>query len=267
MLPTSVIIVLREVLEAALLVSMFAAVSYTLGLSRRWIGPGAGLGLCGAIIYSLSIDTVSEWFEGVGQEVVSATMQVLIYLLLVSIAFLVLRRSRRPDGWIRLIPVLMVLAVALAVTREGFEIVIYLDGFSSVLSQLVTMSMGAIIGAGIGISMGVLLYYLLCHPAIQRAPVIGFGLLALFGAGLLSQAALLLIQADWLPSQLPLWDTSAWLPENSVIGQLLYVLIGYEATPAAIQVAVHAGGLLVLLAMAIRIDRSGVFPVDHDYSS
>jgi len=267
MLPTSVIIILREVLEAALLVSMLGAASHMLGLSRRWTGPGIGLGLFGAVIYSLSIDTVSEWFNDVGQEVVSATMQVLIYLLLASIALLILRRSRRPDSRAGLIPVLMALAVALAITREGFEIIIYLYGFSSVFSQLLTASMGAIIGAGIGISTGVLLYYLLCHPAVQRAPVIGFGLLALFGAGLLSQAILLLIQADWLPSQLPLWDTTAWLPESSVTGQLLYVLVGYEATPAAIQVAFHTGGLLVLLIMAIRISRSGAFPIDRARSS
>ena len=264
MLPTSVILILREVLEAAFLVSMLAAVSHGLGLSRRWTGPGIGLGLLGAATYSLGIDTVSGWFDGVGQELVSATMQALTYLLLMGIALLVLRRARHQDARTGLIPALMALAVTLAVTREGFEILVYLYGFSSVIPQLLTVSMGAIIGAGIGISMGVLLYYLLCHPAIQRAPAIGFGLLALFGAGLLSQAIMLLIQADWLPSQLPLWDTTAWLPEDSITGQLLYVLVGYEATPTAIQVAFHFGGLLVLLVIAVLIGRSSSFPVNQE---
>ncbi len=253
MLPTSVIIILREVLEAALLISILSAQSNMLGMSRRWMGPGIGLGLFGAVIYGLSIGVVSEWFGGFGQELVNATMQGLIYLLLVCFVFLVMRYPRHHDTRItRLIPVLMALAVALAVTREGFEILVYLYGFSGIFSQLLTVSMGAIIGAGIGISTGVLLYYLLCHPAIQRVPVIGFGLLALFGAGLLSQAIMLLIQANWLPSQMPLWDTTAWLPESSVTGQLLYVLVGYEATPTAIQVIFHFSGLLlVLLVVAI----------------
>jgi len=256
MLPTSVIIVLREVLEAALLISLLGAVSSRLGLSRRWPWPGIGLGLLGAVIYSLGIDTVSAWFDGFGQEFVSASLQMLIYCLLVSIVLLVLRRSYHRKTPIRLIPVLMALAVALAVIREGFEILVYLYGFSGVFSQLLTVSMGAIIGAGIGISVGVLVYYFLCHPTIQHTPVISFSLLALFGAGLLSQAIMLLIQADWLPSQLPLWDTSAWLPENSITGQLLYVLIGYESTPTAIQVAFHSGALLVLLIPAALINRS-----------
>jgi len=267
MLPTSVIIVLREVLEAALLISMLGAVSQMLGLSRRWAGAGIGLGLLGALTYSLGIDSIAQWFDGFGQEFVSATMPVLIYLLLVSIALLVLRRARHEDARTGTIPVLMALAVALAVTREGFEILVYLYGFSSIFSQLVTVSMGAIIGAGIGISLGVLLYYVLCHPAIQRMPFIGFGLLALFGAGLLSQAIMLLIQADWLPSQLPLWNSSNWLPEHSITGQLLYVLIGYEATPSAIQVAFHSIALLVLLVLAVVIGRSDHLPVDQGNAS
>jgi high-affinity iron transporter len=61
----------------------------------------------------------------------------------------------------------------------------------------------------------------------------------------------LLIQADWVPSHLPLWDTTDWLSESSVTGQLLYVLVGYEATPTAIQVAFYFGGLIVLLTIAV----------------
>ncbi len=68
----------------------------------------------------------------------------------------------------------------------------------------------------------------------------------LVGAGMASQVAQLLIQADWLPSRLPVWDTSGWISETSVTGQLLYALIGYEATPTAIQAGFHLGGLLLL---------------------
>ncbi len=72
---------------------------------------------------------------------------------------------------------------------------------------------------------------------------------------MISQAALLLIQADWLPAQLPLWDTSAWLAEQSFTGMLLYALIGYEATPTAIQAACYFGGLLLLLMVILYASR------------
>jgi high-affinity iron transporter len=255
MLSTTVIIVLREVLEASLLISILAAVSEATGVSRRWIGAGLGLGLAGAIAFSFGAVTVSQWLDGFGQEVTSATMQVLMYLCLLTIALLVLRRSRRPGEHSPWIPVVMAVAVALAVTREGFEVLVYVYGFLGVPSQLLTVLTGALIGTGIGISTGVLLYFLLRAPPVRDRPAAGFCLLGLVGSGLLLQATTLLMQADWLPTRAPLWDTSAWVPESSVTGQLLYVLIGYEATPTAIQMEVYCVGLLALIAIALWIGR------------
>jgi len=77
----------------------------------------------------------------------------------------------------------------------------------------------------------------------------GTALIALVAAGMAGEVARLLIQADWLPAQEALWDTSGWLPEDSVPGQILYALIGYEATPSPLQAAFYFGGLLLLLAL------------------
>lgn len=251
MLLTSVIVVLREVLESALLISVLIALSGTLGITRRWVVWALGLGLAGAIGFSLGINTVSDWFDGVGMEVVSAFMQGIIYLLLVAFALLVLWDSSRARTGSLLIRMIMVLIVALAVAREGVEVLIYMYAHTESLPHFIQALTGAVIGAAIGISIGVLLYYLLSYPAIGKSPTTGLVLLALIGAGLLSQAVLLLIQADWVPSYLPLWDTTDWLSESSVTGQLLYVLVGYEATPTAIQVSFYFGALILLLAIAI----------------
>jgi len=256
MLLTSVIIVLREVLEASLLISILAAISGSLGLSRRWVAWALGLGAAGAVTYSLGINTVSDWFDGMGQEVFSAAMQFLIYLLLAAFTLAVFGRSKNRRPPVALMPLLMTVIVALAVTREGFEVLVYLYGFADVLPQVVSALTGAAIGASIGISIGALLYYMVVCLDQGRSLAAGLGLLALVGAGLLLQAVSLLIQADWLPSQLPLWDTSGWLSETSVTGQLLYVLIGYEATPTAIQVGFYLGGLSVLLVPALLTGRA-----------
>jgi high-affinity iron transporter len=68
MLLTSVIIVLREVLEASLLVSILLALSGVLGISRRWIGWSLGIGLAGAFAYSLGMAVITDWFDGVGRK-------------------------------------------------------------------------------------------------------------------------------------------------------------------------------------------------------
>ncbi|MGD8312813.1 MAG: FTR1 family protein [Gammaproteobacteria bacterium] len=250
MLLTSVIIVLREVLEAALLISILSALSGKLGISRHWVGWALGLGMAGAVVYSLAINSISDWFDGVGQEVSSAVIQLFTYLLLLAFTLLVAGRSASRGSGGKLATLFMASAVSLAVTREGFEVLIYIYGFAGILQQLASILMGSMIGAGIGISVGALLYYLVAILEYRSALVAGICLLALVGAGMISQAILLLTQADWLPSQYPLWDTSVWLPENSVTGQLLYALIGYEATPTTIQAVSYFGSLLLLLIMA-----------------
>jgi hypothetical protein len=125
MLLTSVIVVLREVLESALLVSVLVALSGTLGISRRWVMWALGLGLAGAVGFSLGFNTISDWFDGVGMEVVSAFMQGIIYLLLVAFALLVLWNTHSTRTGSLLIRMIMVLIVALAVAREGVEVLIH----------------------------------------------------------------------------------------------------------------------------------------------
>jgi high-affinity iron transporter len=256
MLLTAVIIVLREVLEAALIISVLLALSGTLPVSRRWALWGIGFGLLGAVVYATGTATVSDWFEGVGQEVVNALMQFLIYFCLLFFVLL-FHRSRQiefPNSTV--LSRLMVFSVSLAIMREGSEIFIYLSSFTSDPELLEPILLGGIVGAGIGISVGVLAFYLLLNVNRAWSPYISIAVLALIAAGMIGQATLLLIQADWLPAQAPLWDSSAWVAEESVTGQLLYALIGYEATPTPIQALAYFGGLLLPLLLIV-IDRKG----------
>ena len=87
---------------------------------------------------------------------------------------------------------------------------------------------------------------LIAQPA-RRALSISLGLLLLIGAGMSSQATRLLIQADWISAGGALWDTSGILAEDSLSGQLLYALVGYEASPSALEVAAYVAAIAFLL--------------------
>ena len=77
-------------------------------------------------------------------------------------------------------------------------------------------------------------------------------------AGMASQAARFLIQADLLPSlATPLWDTSAWLPQTSVVGTLLHSLVGYEAQPAGMQIVFYVLVLVVIAAGMKWLNKGG----------
>lgn len=258
MLLTSVILMLQETLEAAMLISILAVVSRQRGLGVAWLVPGLLFGGLFAGVYAANMRHISEWFDYAGQEVVNSLLQVSIALAIVVITWLICADQPGDPGQPRgsgtrhrrLFALFAAISIALAVTREGSEIAVYLSGFLSQPDKLQAVLTGSAIGAGIGVSIGFLLFYGLL--ALRGglgiwAPLI---LLALFCGNMLSQSALQLMQADLLPAGPFLWDSSGWLPESSVTGRLLYALLGYESRPSALEVSAYLAGLVSVLLTA-----------------
>ena len=237
MLINSVILVLREVLEASLLVSLLLALTQIQKMSARWIIPALGLGFFVAGVYALATRAVSQWFDGMGQEVI------------VTVVWVESRDTRAN----RFLPGLMIVTVALAIAREGSEIFIYLSGFMTVPDMLDNVIFGSLIGASIGCSIGALFYYLVVERNQKVVRLLSLVLLALVAAGMISQATQLMMQADFLPSHSPVWDTSGWISEGSIVGQLLYALVGYEATPSLLQLIVYYLSLGIILSVSLGI--------------
>ena len=247
MLLTSVIIVLREVLEAALLISVLSALRHILGGGRKELLLGLVAGLTSSVILARSMGVISEFADGVGQELLLAMMHLAIYicLLAIGIAFLAPPVEGRPA-----LPILMAFTVAVAVSREGAEICLYLSAFLQQPEARDSVLHGSLIGLGIGVSAGALLYYALCLlPSVAGRWVVTSLLVVVAGA-MAIQAAGLLIQADFLPDGRA-WDTSGWLSEEGVAGQLLYALVGYEATPAPAQLWVYSCAVIMMGAALI----------------
>jgi high-affinity iron transporter len=74
-------------------------------------------------------------------------------------------------------------------------------------------------------------------------------LVLLLAAGMASQAAHYLIQADLIPALIsPMWDTSAMLSEKSIPGMLLHSLIGYDAHPTGMQLLFYVVTLTAIAA-------------------
>lgn len=260
----AVLVVLREVLEFALLVGILLAAGAQAGARGRWLPAALLAGTAGAWGYMRCMGSISGWFDGVGYELVNAGLQILVYGLLLGVIGLLARcpgRTPGAFGW------LAAGAIVSAITREGSEILLYLSAFEGRPQAVPDLLLGAVLGGGVGFSAGALLYYLLRGLPQRWAGRVTVLLLALVGAGMWSQASALLIQADWLPAHAPLWDSSAVLPENSLPGQVLYALLGYEATPGPWQVALTAValGLALLTATAgtwLRVHPHG--DRDHD---
>ncbi|MCK9504900.1 MAG: FTR1 family protein [Porticoccaceae bacterium] len=251
MLLTSVILILQEILEAALIISVLLAFSVINHLSRQWIKSALILGIISALGYASQVERVSEWFDYVGLEIVNAAIQFTTALFLVVFASLRFKEKTPASAQLsdRIWQILMALIVCLAIAREGFEILLYESGFFGNPALWSPVFVGSLIGAGIGVSVGALLYYSLVNINAYAGECLALILLALFTGNMAAQGALLLIQADFLPSGQPLWNSSWLIAEDSMIGQLLYALIGYEASPTAIQAGAYGVFFTLMLVL------------------
>ena len=79
---STALIVFREVLEAALVVSIVMAA--TKGVPRRgwWVGGGLAGGVIGAGLIAAFADGISQWASGMGQEVFNAGVMFVATLML-----------------------------------------------------------------------------------------------------------------------------------------------------------------------------------------
>lgn len=249
MLLNAVVIVLREVLEAALIISVFLALSQILNRSLKWMLLAIALGLVSGFIYAGSISTVSMAFGGIGQEIVNATINILIFMALIIFVYAV---PHQEDQRCRQLTVLALMStVILAIMREGSEVLLFITGFIGVPDLLGPVLMGGAVGAGLGVSFGVFVYYFITNLIPRHGLWVGYLLLLLVAGSLMSQAIEFLIQADLLNSAAPIWNSSEFIDEHSVTGQLLFALLGYEATPQTSQVIAYLCSVTILLCVAI----------------
>ncbi len=254
------VIVFREVLEAVLIIGILAAATRNIPNSRRWLAGGVMVGLVGAGIVATFADVMGEWASGVGQELFNATVLGAAVCMLAwhniwmsshgkALAANAKSVGKNIRDGASECSVLLII-VGLAVLREGSETVLFLYGIAASNTEgQSSMLLGGTAGMLAGIALGYIVY-----AGLARVPMRWFfaatGILVLLlAAGMASQAAHFLIQADVLPSLAsPLWDTSATLPETSVLGILLSSLIGYDSRPAGMQIVFYLTALIVIYA-------------------
>jgi len=261
------IVVFREVLEAALIVGIVLAATRGLAGCGLWVGAGVMGGLLGATAVALSANAISAAASGVGQEILNASVLFVAVVMLgwhnvwmsrhgrnlaTSLAGVgvAVRGGARPMHF-------LTAAVGLAVLREGSELVLFLYSIAaSAPSTSGDMLGGALIGVAAGIATGAGLYLgLLRIPASRLFTVTGW-LILLLAAGMASQGAAFLVQADILPTLGErLWDTTALLSDEGALGRVLHTLIGYTARPYGIQLLFYLVTLLAIMGLTHVVNR------------
>lgn len=257
---TTALIVFRESLEAALLIGIVAAATRGLAGRSRWLAAGVGMGALGAVGLALMAQQLSSWLDGIGQDVVNVGVLSIALAMLLwhciwvsahtkemvqdarSLGQSVQSGQRRP--WALLV------AVALAVLREGAETVLFVGGtLTGASASPTSVALAGLAGLFGGALAGWLIYAGLARLSARHVFAATNVLIALLAGSLASQLARALSQAGFVEAGGgPLWDSSSVLSANSALGTLLHALVGYDPQPSAMQLASYLAALIFIYA-------------------
>ncbi len=254
---STAIIIFREIFEISLLLSVIMAA--TREIEGRWkiVLLGFTAGIFGASIIAFFANEISNMAEGMGQELFNAGI---LFAATFMIGWTVIWMSRHARELSNNIKKLgkdivageatiysMAVVIAIAVLREGAEIVLFIHGMIASKQSVVDISIGSAIGFAGGSIAGLMLYLGLIKISPKHIFSTTTWLLMFVAAGMASIGAGYLTAAGYFSSFANvLWDTSSILSEKGIAGSTLHILLGYSERPMQLQVIFYMATLITL---------------------
>lgn len=251
----SLLIMLREGLEAALIIGIVLGYLSKIGQSRlnKYVYAGTGLGIVASVITALMFQLLTGGFEGRAEEVFEGVIMLIAVAVLTSMILWMQKQGKSIKGEIqekieeaiteRKLFGLISLAF-LSVFREGVEVVLFLNALF-----LQQGSSGAIIGSITGLALALAIAYIVFRTTANldlRRFFIGTGtFLLLMAAGLLAHGIHELQEAGILPVIVEhLWDINSIVNEKGTIGSFLKAIFGYNGNPSLIEATAYLAYLV-----------------------
>ncbi len=204
------------------------------------------------LIFALShyIESLSQLFDGKGTEVIFSLGFIIVYFCS-ALIFL----SGHEDRFNKVKKHLSLVILLLVLLLNGSHFILYLTSYWSQSSLFESIGfestgfeslfLGITLAVGICASIAILFYFILRYSdRVINTKTSGYFLL-LFAIGQLMQSIVLLQQVDVLPMSRILWNSTNLIAENTELGQLFRVLIGYETTPSLMQLVIYLTALIV----------------------
>ncbi|OGO15507.1 MAG: hypothetical protein A2Z14_01665 [Chloroflexi bacterium RBG_16_48_8] len=248
---------LREGLEAALVVGLTLGVLSKMGRQGYRTAVWAGVTL--AIILSFVIagllqffgasleGTIEEVFEGVMMLVAAGVLSWMIIwmhrqgpLMQQGMESDVRQAVLQGQRW-------GLFGIAFfAVLREGVETALFLTAAALTVSASETL-IGGVAGVITAALLGWLIFATTVRLNIRRFFQVTGVLLILLAAGLVAHGVHELNEAGWVPAIIdPIWDINHILSEESLFGQLLKALFGYNGNPSLTEFLAYIGYYILI---------------------
>ena len=272
MLPTY-LLSLREGLEAALIIGIvLGAVNK---IRRMDLIPSVWLGALSAVIVSIltalvltsfgmSLEEQAEQiFEGITMLIAAGILTWMIFWMGKQARFLKseleagVNKAAASTGksavfWLAFV----------AVVREGVELAIFITAAffvgsaSETNSNLVQVLAGTILGLGTAALLGYTIFATTVRLDLRRFFQVTGLLLILFAAGLVAHGVHEFNEVGWIPAVVEhVWDVNMILDENSLAGQLLKTLFGYNGNPSLTEMIAYFAYIITVVIFWRRDNR------------
>ncbi len=257
----ALIIVFREVIEAGIVVGIVLSVTSHVPGHRRWILAGVAGGLAGAALVAGFASAISNALAGMGQEFFNATILAIAVLMLTWHSGWMARHGRMLVTELREVGAevvsgrrsLVALAVvaAVAVLREGSEVVLFLYGIVAAGGTTAAgLFLGGLLGLACGAALSMLTYFGLVKVPTRYLFAVTSALIAFLAAGMAAQCVAFLEQAGVITALgETVWDTSWLLADNTIAGRVLHSVIGYIDRPSVAELLAYLAVLAVHFGM------------------
>jgi len=257
----ALIIVLREVIEAGLIVGIVLAATRTLPSRGLYVAGGILAGLLGAALVAAFAGVLSNALAGAGQEVFNAAILGLAVIMLGWHNIWMARHGPQIGEDLRRLGrdvlsgsrslAALAIVVAVAVLREGAEVVLFLYGvvISSGESGL-SLVLGGLLGLLLGAGISALTYKGLAVIPPRHLFKVTSILIGFMAAGMAAQSVAFLEQAD-IATGLGdvVWNTSWLLADSSIAGRVLHTLLAYTDKPTELQLVVYLATLGIIFGI------------------
>ena len=252
------LITAREGFEAALLLGLVYASLNRIGRRDQFrnVTIGAWLGFLASVLMGIAVTLLSGPLLDLGPDLIAAAVIFTAVGLLTwhgwwmrqharALRGEVDRRVHDADATHRLWAVGLI--AFMGVFREGAETVLFLWGLMTQVgaSHGWDSAIGAVLGLGVAAVMGWAMYRGGSRLSLPRFFAATSLLILFLAAGLFATGLGRLQALGALPTADVLWDTSALLSDQSVLGSFLNGLVGYRARPATIEAVGYLAYLII----------------------
>ncbi len=258
---SSLILALREGLEAALIVGILIGALKKMELNR--LRGVVWAGVASAVLVSLAAASVlarlGAKFEGAAEQIFEGVMMLSAALLLTWMIFWMKRQSaalhRNLEASVRKSALgssrwALFLIAFTAVGREGIELAIFLLAVRYATTPLQTL-FGALIGLGLAVALGWLLFNATIRLNLAKFFQVSNIILLLFAAGLVAHGVHEFNEAGLIPPVIAhVYDINWLLPEKSTFGLILTALVGYNGNPSLTEMILY---LIYLLGLGLAV--------------